>query len=96
MNESEAIARLERERQVFRDNIKNCRAALRMIREAVETHAPPGSVPAEEYIEPPFTAEAEHWLRGYWLSRRQGAWTEVRNKPRFLPCPSVSRSSARP
>ena len=35
MNESEAFARLEREREVFRDNIKNCRAALRMIREAV-------------------------------------------------------------
>ncbi len=35
MNENDAIARLELEREVFRDNIKNCRAALRMIREAV-------------------------------------------------------------
>jgi hypothetical protein len=64
MNESEAIARLEREREVFRNNIKNCRAALRMIREAVETHAPPGSVPAEEHGEPPFTAEAEALVKG--------------------------------
>ena len=36
MNETDAIARLELERQVFRDNMKNCRAALRMIRETVE------------------------------------------------------------
>ena len=64
MNENEAIVRLEREREVFRDNIKNCRAALRMIREAVEAHAPPGSVPAEEYVEPPFTAEAEALVKG--------------------------------
>ena len=35
-----------------------------MIREAVEAHAPPGSVPAEEYVEPPFTAEAEALVKG--------------------------------
>ena len=64
MSESDAIARLELERDVFRNNIANCRAALRMIREAVETHAPPGSVPAEEYVEPPFTAEAEALVKG--------------------------------
>ena len=64
MNERDAIARLALERQVFHDNITNCRAALRMIREAVETHAPPGSVPAEEYVEPPFTAEAEALVKG--------------------------------
>ena len=64
MKERDAIARLERERQIFRDNIQNCRAALRMIREAVESNAPPGSVPAEEYVEPPFTAEAEALVKG--------------------------------
>jgi hypothetical protein len=64
MNERDAFARLALERQVFRDNMKNCRAALRMIREAVETYAPPGSVPAEEYVEPPFTAEAEALVKG--------------------------------
>ena len=64
MKERDAIARLEREREIFRDNIKNCRAALRMIREAVESNAPPGSVPAEEYVEPPFTAEAEALVKG--------------------------------
>ena len=26
--------------------------------------APPGSVPAEEYVEPPFTAEAEALVKG--------------------------------
>ena len=61
---TDPTAQLAHERQVFRDNIKNCRAALRMIREAVEAHAPPGSVPAEEYVEPPFTAEAEALVRG--------------------------------
>ena len=64
MNERDAISCLELKRQVFRDNIKNCRAALRMIRETVETNAPPGSVPAEEYVEPPFTAEAEALVKG--------------------------------
>ena len=37
----------------------DARAALCMIREAVEQHAPPGSVPSEEYVEPPFTKEAD-------------------------------------
>ena len=64
MAHRDPIAELAQERQVFRDNMKNCRAALRMIREAVEAHAPPGSVPAEEYVEPPFTAEAEALVRG--------------------------------
>ena len=64
MKEHDAVARLEHERQVFSENIKNCRAALRMIREAVETHAPPGAVPAEEYVETPFTAEAEALVKG--------------------------------
>jgi hypothetical protein len=32
--------------------------------EAVQTHAPPGSVPAVEYVEPSFTAEAEALMKG--------------------------------
>ena len=35
-----------------------------MIREAVEGHAPPGSVAREEYVEPPFVKEAEALVRG--------------------------------
>jgi hypothetical protein len=35
-----------------------------MIREVVEQHAPPGSVPSEEQIEPPFMREAEVLVRG--------------------------------
>lgn len=38
MNHPDAIARLQLERQVFREIIKN----LRMIREAAEANAPPG------------------------------------------------------
>jgi hypothetical protein len=40
------------------------RAAFRMIREIVEQHAPPGSVPSEERVEPPFTHEAEALVKG--------------------------------
>lgn len=40
------------------------RAALRMIREAVEQHVPPGSVPSEEMAEPPFVKEAEVLVKG--------------------------------
>ena len=40
------------------------RAALRMIREAVEMHAPSGSVLPEERVEPPLAAEAEALVAG--------------------------------
>ena len=39
-------------------------AALRMVREVVDQNAPPGSVPSEEYVEPPFTKEAEALVKG--------------------------------
>jgi hypothetical protein len=48
----------------YRDTRADARAALRMIREVVEQHAPPGSVPSEEYVEPPFVREAEALVRG--------------------------------
>ena len=34
-------------------------AALRMIREVLEQHCPPGTVPNSEHLEPTFTAEAQ-------------------------------------
>jgi hypothetical protein len=37
-----------------------------MIREVVEQHAPPGSVPSEEIVEPPFVKEAEALVLGIW------------------------------
>ena len=48
----------------FRAATADARAALRMIREVVEQNAPPGTVPAEEYVEPPFTKEAEALVKG--------------------------------
>jgi hypothetical protein len=48
----------------YRALAADARAALRMIREVVEQHAPPGSVPAEENVEPPFAKEAEVLVRG--------------------------------
>ena len=35
-----------------------------LIREVVEQKAPPGSVPSEEYVEPPFSKEAEVLVKG--------------------------------
>ena len=47
--------------KTYRDTRGEARAALRMIRETVEQHAPPGSVPAEQA---PFTKEAEALVQG--------------------------------
>lgn len=48
----------------YRALAADARAALRMIREVVEQHAPPGSVQREEMVEPPFVKEAEVLVRG--------------------------------
>jgi hypothetical protein len=48
----------------YRALAADARAALRMIREVVEQHAPPGSVPSEESVEPPFVKEAEVLVKG--------------------------------
>jgi hypothetical protein len=48
----------------YRALAADARAALRMIREVVEQHAPPGSVPSEEMVEPPFAREAEVLVSG--------------------------------
>lgn len=44
--------------------MEDARAALRMIREVVELHAPPGSVPAEENVPPGYTSEAAALVKG--------------------------------
>jgi hypothetical protein len=44
-----------------------------MIREAVEQHAPPGSVPSEEDIEPPLASEAEALVNGILVIARTAA-----------------------
>jgi hypothetical protein len=46
----------------YRSLTAEARAALRMIREVVEMHAP--SVLPEERVEPPLTAEAEALIAG--------------------------------
>ena len=48
----------------YRALAADVRAALRMIGEAVEQHAPPESVPSEEMVEPPFVKEAEVLVKG--------------------------------
>jgi hypothetical protein len=50
--------------RAYQDKVRDCRDALRLIREAVELHAPPGSVKSREYLKPaPFTAEAEELVK---------------------------------
>ena len=51
-------------REQYRVLAAGARAALRMIREVVEQHTPPGSVPSEEMVEPPFVKEAEVLVKG--------------------------------
>jgi hypothetical protein len=48
----------------YRALAEDARAALLMIREVVEQHAPPGSVSSEEMVEPRFVKEAEVLVRG--------------------------------
>src|SRR5207248_444636 len=65
-----------RDRMMNRDRIAiqnywDARAAMALIREAVEDCAPPGSVTREEYLTPEFTVEAEALVRGiYAIARR--------------------------
>jgi hypothetical protein len=40
----------EEERERWRDNYQNAWAALRMIREAIETLGPPGALPSNEAV----------------------------------------------
>jgi hypothetical protein len=56
--------------KTYRALAADARAALRMIREVVEQNAPPGSVPSEEYVEPPFTKKGGAGSKGYWSSSR--------------------------
>src|SRR5262245_48541473 len=48
----------------YRALAADARTALRMIREVVEQHAPPGSVPAEENVGQPLVNKAEVPVRG--------------------------------
>lgn len=52
------------ERAVWDENMASAWAALRMIREVVEQHAPPGSVPPGEHVGPKYTDEAGSIIRG--------------------------------
>lgn len=62
------LARVERERDQFRANLREAWAALAMIREAVETLGPVGAMPSEEavnaFIAPTFMGEAEAIVAG--------------------------------
>ena len=46
------------------ETYRDARAAIALIREAVEDCAPPGSVACEDYLTPEFTVQAEALVRG--------------------------------
>ena len=46
------------------ESYRDARAAMALIREAVEDCAPPGSVTREDYLTPEFTVQAEALVRG--------------------------------
>jgi hypothetical protein len=55
---------LTRRDRIALETYRDARAAMALIREAVEECAPPGSVPHADYLIPEFTAEAEALVRG--------------------------------
>src|SRR4051812_32386267 len=55
---------LTRRQRVAPETYWDARAAMALIREAVEDCAPPGSLPCEGYLSPEFTVEAEALVRG--------------------------------
>jgi hypothetical protein len=50
--------------KTYRALAADARAALRTIGEVVEQNAPPGSMPYEKYVEPPFAKDAKVSQRG--------------------------------
>jgi hypothetical protein len=56
--------RLTDRERIALETYRDARAAMALIREAVEDCAPPGSVAREGYLTPEFTVEAEALVRG--------------------------------
>jgi hypothetical protein len=72
----------ERQRTAI-ETYRDARAALALIREAVEDCAPPGSVPREDYLTPGFTPQAEALVRGiYAIAGRTASLRLARGHPR--------------
>jgi hypothetical protein len=55
---------LTRRDRIALETYRDTRAAMALIREAVEQCAPPGSVPRADYLAPRFTEEAEALVQG--------------------------------
>ena len=63
--------RLTRRDSIALETYRDARAAMALIREAVEECAPPGSVPRADCLTPEFTVEAEALVRGiYAIAKR--------------------------
>jgi hypothetical protein len=68
------------------ETYRDARAALALIREAVEDCAPPGSVVREDYLAPEFTIHAEALVRGiYAIAER----AEARARGHWLTAPTM-------
>jgi hypothetical protein len=65
---------LLRRDRIALETYRDARAAMALIREAIEDCAPPGSVAREGYLSPEFTVEAEALVRGiYAIAGRKTA-----------------------
>ena len=66
--------------RVALETYRAARAAMALIREAVEDCAPPGSVARADYLTPEFTVEAEALIRGIYAiagRRRPASKTQL-------------------
>jgi hypothetical protein len=65
------------------ETYRDARAAMALIREAVEDCAPPGSVTREGYLTPEFTVQAEALVRGIYAiaNRRVETAIGVKSEP---------------
>lgn len=67
------------------ETYRDARAALALIREAVEDCAPPGSVVREDYLTPDFTLHAEALVRGIYAIAESA---EARSRGHCLTAPN--------
>jgi hypothetical protein len=63
------------------ETYRDARAALALIREAVEDCAPPGSLPREDYLTSEFTVQAEALVRGIYAIAELSRHASKRGHP---------------
>jgi hypothetical protein len=72
---------LTRRDRIALETYRDARAAMALIREAVEECAPPGSVVRSDYLTHAFTVEAEALIRGIFAIAERSRHTHTRGYP---------------